>query len=64
MIHIGGRGGQKSPKNHPHGLWMFPNTQEILLLNVVSDRYYVITSYDSRKYSTATKLAPDLSISI
>ena len=24
MIHMGGRGGQKSPKNHPHGLWMFP----------------------------------------
>ena len=24
---MGGRGGQKSPKNHPHGLWMFPNAQ-------------------------------------
>ena len=22
---MGGEGGQKSPKNHPHGLWMFPN---------------------------------------
>ena len=24
FIHMGGRGGQKCPKNHPHGLWMFP----------------------------------------
>ena len=26
FIHMGGRGGQKCPKNHPHGLWMFPYT--------------------------------------
>ena len=25
---MGGGGGQKSPKNHPHGLWMFPNEKQ------------------------------------
>ena len=26
MVHEGGRGGRKSPKNCPHGLWMPPDT--------------------------------------
>ena len=28
MVHEGGRGGQKSPKNCPHGLWMPPKKKK------------------------------------